>query len=74
LYINLIFILSDELRDAPDKILELISSKHYLTATKYLLKYLEIANNIDYQSIGALDDIRHDLNVIKAVIFLFKNI
>jgi len=59
----------DELRDAPDKILELISSKHYLTATKYLLKYLEIANNIDYQSIGALDDIRHDLNVIKASIY-----
>jgi len=59
----------DELREAPDKILELISSKHYLTATKYLLKYLEIANNIDYQSIGALDDIRHDLNVIKASIY-----
>ncbi|KAG4084718.1 hypothetical protein H8356DRAFT_1743378 [Neocallimastix lanati (nom. inval.)] len=59
----------DELRDAPDKILELISSKHYLTATKYLLKYLEIANNIDYQSIGALDDIRHDLNIIKASIY-----
>ncbi|OUM68033.1 hypothetical protein PIROE2DRAFT_4316 [Piromyces sp. E2] len=59
----------DELREAPDKVLELISSKHYLTATKYLLKYLEIANNIDYQSIGALDDIRHDLNVIKASIY-----
>jgi len=59
----------DELREAPDKILELISSKHYLTATKYLLKYFEIANNIDYQSIGALDDIRHDLNVIKASIY-----
>ncbi|ORX76849.1 hypothetical protein BCR32DRAFT_69784 [Anaeromyces robustus] len=59
----------DELREAPDRILELISSKHYLTATKYLLKYIEIANNIDYQSIGALDDIRHDLNTIKASIY-----
>eukprot|EP00833_Pecoramyces_ruminatium_P008181 jgi/Orpsp1_1/1182213/evm.model.c7180000080352.1 len=59
----------DELREAPDKILELISSKHYLTATKYLLKYIEIANNIDYQSIGALDDIRHDLNNIKTSIY-----
>lgn len=51
----------DEIRTTPEKLENLMSTKHVLAAANLLVESLKIVNNKDMMQIGALDDIRRTL-------------
>ncbi|KAF7732333.1 hypothetical protein EC973_005229 [Apophysomyces ossiformis] len=53
--------LREEIRTTPEKLENLMTSKHVLAAAKLLMESLKIVNNKDMMQIGALDDIRRTL-------------
>src|SRR4051812_32418419 len=57
----------DDLRKTPDRLDNFISGKYFLNATRLLLTSLKTLENEQYANIGALVDLRHHLQSLRAV-------